>query len=489
LTTDLAVHPLRAKLEELRSAVIDEGEEIYARWEPRIERSAFVPSARNLARYIALRRRDLRGLQRELMSLGLSSLGRCEARVLENIDSVLCTVAELDHAGGQGPSRPSAKQFFDGYDRLRRQTQAALGPARRKREVRIMVTLPSDAASDDWLARALIERGMDVARINCAHDDPEAWRAMSDNVRRAADELRRPCRICMDICGPRARTARVSEPDGRRLQIGDQLWLRRAGVRPEAVAARVQFECSLSEVAPQLRPGDPVWVDGGKLGAAVERVDERGALLRVTHARKKGSRLRPGKGLNFPDTPLDLDPLTPKDLRDLNVVAEIADLVGYSFVQRPGDIELLQRELAARGAPKIAIAAKVETKLATGNLPELIIQAAGRQPLAVMIARGDLAIELGYRRMAEIQEEILWLCEAAHVPVIWATEVLDGFVRDGLGARAEITDAAMAERAECVMLNKGPFVLDAVSLLDDVLSRMQAHQFKKTSQMRALRLW
>ena len=126
---------------------------------------------------------------------------------------------------------------------------------------------------------------------------------------------------------------------------------------------------------------------------------------------------------------------------------------------------------------------------AVKNLPQLIVQAAGRQPTAVMIARGDLAIEIGYRRLAEMQEEILWLCEAASVPVIWATQVLDNLVKTGIPTRAEVTDAAMAERAECVMLNKGANVVRAVEVLDDVLPRMATHQTKKTSRMRALSSW
>jgi pyruvate kinase len=141
--------------------------------------------------------------------------------------------------------------------------------------------------------------------------------------------------------------------------------------------------------------------------------------------------------------------------------------VGYSFVQSANDIKLLQQELANRMPQprEIAIVAKIETPQAVSNLPELIVQAAGQQPFAVMIARGDLAMPtagyayaIGYQRLAEMQEEILWLCEAAHIPVIWATQVLENLVKKGIPSRAEMTDAAMAERAECVMLNKGPFV-------------------------------
>jgi len=106
----------------------------------------------------------------------------------------------------------------------------------------------------------------------------------------------------------------------------------------------------------------------------------------------------------------------------------------------------------------------------------------------VMIARGDLGVELGFERMAEVQEEILWICEATHVPVIWATQVLESLAKKGLATRAEVTDAAMGCRAECVMLNKGSHIIQAVKTLSDILVRMQDHQAKKSSQMRPLRI-
>ena len=110
-----------------------------------------------------------------------------------------------------------------------------------------------------------------------------------------------------------------------------------------------------------------------------------------------------------------------------------------------------------------------------------------RSPIVgVMIARGDLAVECGYERLAELQEEILWLAEAAHIPVIWATQVLEGLTKTGKPSRAEVTDAAMGERAECVMLNKGPHVIKAIQMLDNILQRMQGHQQKKRALLRRL---
>src|SRR5262245_30654127 len=119
----------------------------------------------------------------------------------------------------------------------------------------------------------------------------------------------------------------------------------------------------------------------------------------------------------------------------------------------------------------------------------MLLEAMKAPRCAVMIARGDLAVECGYERLAEVQEEILWLCQAAHVPVIWATQVLETLAKSGLPSRAEITDAAMGERAECVMLNKGPHVLDAIHTLDGILQRMQSHQAKKNPLLRPLQAW
>ncbi len=489
LTATAASPPYR-RLRALREAVADDGRQLFEQWRPRITRQAFEPSALNLARYVALRRHELRDLQLALMPWGLSSLGRCEARVLENLDAVIATAAALA-SPGETLDRPSSEEFFRGHELLRLHTEAALGPAPASRIGRIMVTLPTEAATEYPLVRDLVARGMDVARINCAHDDADAWAAMVAHVRRARAGAGRACRVCMDISGPRSRTGAVAvAADPGRLHVGDRV-LMTATPAPPRTDVPAWFECSLAQAVEQVQPGQGVWIDEGKLGALVERKVDRGALLRVTQARAKGERLKADKGLNFPDTELQVDPLTEKDLRDLDVVARHADMVGYSFVQRASDIALLQRELAARAErlEQIALVAKIETQLAIRNLPELIVQGAGSQPMAVMIARGDLAVEVGPRRLGELQEEILWLCEAAHVPVIWATQVLDKFVHRGVQNRAEITDAAMAGRAECVLLNKGPYAADAITLLDEVLAAMEGHQYKKASRMRALRAW
>lgn len=237
--------------------------------------------------------------------------------------------------------------------------------------------------------------------------------------------------------------------------------------------------------------GDHVYYDDGKLGCVVEEVDAAGLVVRIEHGPEKGAKLKPEKGLNFPDADLGIAALTDKDRRDLRFIARHADGVQYSFVQSADDVRQLQAALSElrEDWQKLALVLKIETIRAIDNLPEIIAHAASQQPTAIMIARGDLAVEIGFARMAEMQEEMLWLAEAAHIPVIWATQVLENLVKKGRPSRGEMTDAAMAARAECVMLNKGPHLLEAIEVLETLLGRMGEHQHKKTAQLRALQSW
>ena len=180
--------------------------------------------------------------------------------------------------------------------------------------------------------------------------------------------------------------------------------------------------------------------------------------------------------------------MTDKDRADLAFIAVHADMVALSFANTVDDVRALRTLLAPFGDRQPAVVLKIETKRGFENLPAMMLEAMKAPRCGVMIARGDLAVECGFERLAEVQEEILWICEAAHVPVIWATQVLESLAKDGQPSRAEITDAAMAERAECVMLNKGPHILRAVQVLDDILRRMQFHQTKKRAMLRELQL-
>lgn len=488
---------LLESIQVLRRAVAREGSAAYQAWRPRLRRPEVAAGMLNLAHYLALRHRDLRPLQDQLMRHGLSSLGRLEGRVLVALESVEGALGAIVGGTSPDPHRwpPGERRFLRGQRRLRANTAALFGTAWSRRETRILVTLPSEAAQDPGYVLALARRGADAVRINCAHDDATAWIAMAGHARAAGRACGRTLSVLMDIAGPKLRTGAVYHPKGeKRLHVGEQLLLVPS---EDALAARgdVPFRavCHPAGVLNRLGPGAEVALDDGKLGGLVEeRRPDGSVLVRVRHTSVKGFKLRSEKGLNFPGVELGLEPLSAKDLADLDVIAVHADLVGHSFVQDADDVARLQMALAARqppGARPLGLIAKIETVRAIRALPDIIAQAAGRQPFGVMIARGDLAVEIGFARLAEMQEEILWVCEAAHVPVVWATQVLEEMVKSGLPTRGEMTDAAMSGRAECVMLNKGPNVGDAIDALDGLLLRMAEHQTKKISTLRALHSW
>jgi pyruvate kinase len=606
------IDELIGELSELRSSVIlleDECREHLAELTP-----ACVASARNLLHYLALRSHDIRRLQEQLAPLGLSSLGRAEPCVLANLYAVERLLHGIRRQPHAPDDHPDLIDLAEGKALLQRRTEQLLGSKPQHRSVRIMVTMPEQAAHNYRLVHDALVEGMDCMRINCAHDDAGCWAAMVAHLRRAEKETGKRCRILMDVAGPKLRTGplepgpqvvkwrpqrdrlgRVKAPariwlapaenvcippapadatlpvlgkwldrvgggdqitmrdargskrtlrvveevgpcrwaecaqtayviPGSRLRLrkrhpavgaeegvvgelpalnmplvlhrGDSLILtadlepgrpaRRAENGSVSEPARIGFTCP--EVLRDMCPGQRIWFDDGKIGGVVREVASDHVLVDVNYASAKGSKLGADKGINLPDTEIHLPALTQQDLSNLGFIAAHADLVGFSFVRSAVGVTELQEQLKQRGGERLGIVLKIETPRAFERLPELLLAALRSPSVGVMIARGDLAVECGYERLAELQEEILWICEAAHVPVIWATQVLETLAKEGMPSRAEITDAAMGERAECVMLNKGPHILEAVRVLDNILQRMEGHQSKKRAMLRRLHL-
>ncbi len=477
------------QLSEIHAELVQAAE----RWEPWVHerQSDRDASARNLLQYLALRRHDLRELQLPLISLGLSSLGRSEGHVQVSVEAVLAALTAL--GGSPQPARPSgpaAIGFTASRDLLTARTRALLGRQPRKRPTRIMVTMPSEAASNPRLVAEMLHAGMHCARINCAHDTPAEWSAMVTNLRLAEAETGNGIRVQVDLPGPKLRTGPLAPRPAHdrkgqylRLERGDQLRLTRedAAAEPSHDADIPTVACATREIFAVTSPGHTIWFDDGKLGARVDAASADSILLRITHAPPKGAKLRPGRGINLPDAALPVDILDPSHSGDaLAFATRAADIVGLSFVSHAREVQGIDDYLNAQGRPAVGVVLKIETRRAFEQLPGLLLAALGtNRPAGVMIARGDLAVECGFERLAEVQEEILWLCAAAHTPVIWATQVLDGLAKTGRPSRAEITDAAMSGRAECVMLNKGPEIAGAITALDDILRRMARHHRKK----------
>ena len=577
-------------------------------------------SAKNLVHYVALRQQDLRDLQGQLSKRGLSSLGRSESCVMESLLQVSERAHESLALRGNEVARRQLARLEKRRDAisweaanttLHRNTHEVLGPKPAGRHIYIMVTAPcAKEAERAWMVK-MLNAGMNVLRINCAHEGEREWRQTIRALRAARSDTGRKCRVLMDLAGPKIRTgpiastrkiatwkpakdelgrvvaparvvigrasahtgsgasclvrmrdeafAKVREGDElryrdargkkRRLEIreverdalvglstaraylidevrarlyrdgarvgkvtlevgqvegasidvekGDPLVLTRCGEgrpprrnraggleRPGVIAS------TLPAALDHLAVGHRVLFDDGRIETVVVRKQNGGEdyLLRVLRTPKGRTKLRAEKGINLPDTRTMVPSMTAEDRRALGFVARHADAVSLSFVRRPQDVRALHTALDRLERPSLGVVLKIETRAGFENLPALLLEGLRRPPLAVMIARGDLAVEVGFERLAELQEEILWLCEAAHVPAIWATQVLDTLARTGVPSRAEVTDAAAGVAAECVMLNKGPFVDEAVRTLSDILSRMEQHHYKKRSLFRKLRV-
>jgi pyruvate kinase len=574
----------------------------------------FRGSAHNLAHYLALRAHELRPLQEKLAWVGVSSLGRSETHALANLDKVLGILHCLTGQGWLDKSKDEPVGSMSGPRLLHEHASELLGECPSGRSTRIMVTLPSTAANNIDIVQELVAAGMDIARINCAHDCAEDWAAMAKNVRGAAAATGRSVHILMDLGGPKIRTGELTPRpavlrmrpqrdeygrpyrpyrvgikstlqaqampdvdgcigvDGKwlaHLEVGSQIdfsdargakrhllvikvtdlgviaeslqtayatpetlltihgshgkkWastlacqieqlpgmlllrrgdLIRVTASPSDEALRLADElsdeqcasphvaCTSPEVIQQVQVGERIWFDDGKIGGVIRRIASGWLEVQITQARDAGEKLSGDKGINLPDSTLNLPALTGKDLDDLNAVARDADMVGLSFVHKADDVYALREHLERLGRSDIGIVLKIETIAGFENLPQLMLAAMASGSAGVMIARGDLAVECGYERLAEVQEEILWCAEAAHMPVIWATQVLDTLAKTGTPSRAEVSDAGMGVRAECVMLNKGPYITQAIQMLDSILRRMVNHQDKKRTLLRALHSW
>ncbi|MFZ0158057.1 MAG: pyruvate kinase [Kineosporiaceae bacterium] len=599
---DALIDQLDDLLESLQRAETDHSDAI----------GAVAPAHRfgavNLVHYTAVRRHDVRALQSDLMDMGVTSLSTAEANVRAKVRAARTVLAAL--RGDPGPwDLDAINHALDhGDEILATNSDAVFGPMRPHRPTRVMLTLPSEAAQDADLVASFVDAGMDVARVNCAHDAPDAWQQMASNVRAAASRVGRQVLVSMDLPGPKLRTGPIApgpwvgrarrtkdasghviaparlwltpldpstspppavapaahpmlavhvdpawlaarrvgdtitlrdtrnhrrsfivsqvhpggvSAEGRRnayvtngeklycngeatiaegipplanrlsLASGDRLVLTTdlTAVEPPVIGQDATIGCTLPQAITAMRPDDAVLFDDGAITAVVESTTRDTATLVITRTKPGGQRLGAEKGINLPDTVLPLPALTPEDVAYLPFIAEHADMVAVSFIRTAADVEHVLAHLIAADGEHLGLVLKIETRQGFENLPSILLAAMQHPRLAVMIARGDLAVEVGFERLAEIPRQILALCEAAHVPAIWATQVLETLAKTGQPSRAEITDAAAAQRADAVMLNKGPHILEAITTLDDILTRMDPVQHKSRTLLRHIHSW
>ena len=560
-------------------------------------------SAKNLIDFLAFRNHPIDEIQQNLEDLGISTLSMGERHILSNIDAVINNLKKIID-GNYEYQDIQKEKFREGVNFQNLNSTALLGPSIPDRITRIMVTLPIDAAFDYNLVLALLNSDINCFRINCAHDGPEYWKKMVDNIEKAKVETGKDCRICMDLSGPKFRTGHMragpkvirlkpekndygivvnpvkfwiapenNPPEdnsisflpvdeswysllkkgsiiqlvdarGKKrkikiidesytgkwattndttyirtgtklhllgksksekiktvvgelipleekilLRIGDQLVIHKKDTpgRPArinddgTVKKPAHISCALNEIFTDTKPGEPALLDDGKIEGFIEEIKNDKLIIRITWANDTGSTLRADKGINLPESELKLRGLTEKDREDLKFITKYADVVNVSFVNTSEDVEDIKNVLKELNAPHLGVILKIETQQGFKNLPKIILNAMEHFPIGVMIARGDLAVEVGWQRLAEVQEEILKICAAAHIPDIWATQVLETLAKKGRPSRAEITDAAMAQRADCIMLNKGPHIISAIKMLDNIIRIMQNSKRSKNS--------
>lgn len=561
----------------------------------------YLKSAQNLVHYATFRTFDLRTTQKKLKNMGLTRLAKAEGHLMGSLLKTRFILYRLLDSQAVEISK-TGPYIKNGKRLLANHTKELLGYRSKGRRVRIMVTQPTASAYDYQMVHEMVQHGMNCARINCAHDHPEVWEKIIQNVKRASKAFGKNVKIAMDLAGPKIRTGSItpgpkirkfspernesgnivrpavlvlipeiqqdSEPNAlpvgydwlKKLALGDKLRVtdtrnkvrkfRVVEINEERVllhcnktsyiatgavihCANRELEngiigalppiersillhtddlltitktnspgkpavfdetgnriekpsiaCQLPEVFNKIKEGEAILFDDGKIEGCIEAIFPDYFEVRITRANEKGSKLKAEKGMNFPTTDLGISGLTAKDKIDLEFVAKHADLVNFSFVNSKEDVEELLVELKKWDVlNKLDIILKIETRFAFDNLIEILLTAMKVKNIGVMIARGDLAVETGWDTIGKVQEEILAICGAAHVPVVWATQVLESFAKKGLPSRAEITDATASLKAECVMLNKGPYINEVLQLLDKILSRMERFHEKNETML------
>ena len=453
----------------------------------------FKISGTNLIHYLVLRSNEIRHLQEFLHQQGLSSLTNLESHTLFQVQNVLGWL----NGASNGTKHKSICDFETATRLQEKHALQLLGEFPVQERPHIMVTFSTEMINDRKLVEEMLKEGMSVARINCAHDTSDDWMKMITVLRKAIAKTGKTCKIYMDIAGPKIRIKSIEaikSKENAELPVWEGKELILTGPGKSSIQSEKKGKKNRDiiiiepkELISMMHVGERIFFDDGKFEAKVIKAGKDYVLVRITRISAKNHFLKPERGINLPDSELTLATLTKEDKINIPFICQHADMVGYSFVSNTEDIDLLRAEIKKYAIKrKPAIVLKIERLAAIQHLPALLLNGMKDEALGVMIARGDLAVEIGFERLSEIQEEILWICEAAHVPVIWATQVLETLNKTGFATRSEITDAANSVKSECVMLNKGKYIVKTIQTLDDVLTRQTGHLDKKRYIMRPL---
>ncbi len=335
---------------------------------------------------------------------------------------------------------------------------------RRNRNAKIVATIGPASASRDQI-RTLFEAGVDVFRLNFSHGSHEDHAERHGFIRDLEKSSGRPIGILQDLQGPKIRVGTLRD-DGFEIADGQTVRFVRHGETGDAQSIPLPHE----EVFEAILPGHHMMIDDGRLRVEVTGLTGDSIEARVI----TGGRLSNRKGVNLPDTVLELSPLTDKDRRDLEFGKKIGvDYVALSFVQRPSDV-IEGRSLIGDG---VGLLSKIEKPSAFDKIADIVALSD-----AIMVARGDLGVEIPPEEVPGRQKELIKLCRLAGKPVIIATQMLDSMVSAPAPTRAEASDVATAiyEGADAVMLSAesaaGQYPVEAVAMMDRIITRTEQHQ-------------
>jgi pyruvate kinase len=340
------------------------------------------------------------------------------------------------------------------------------------RRTKIVATV-GPATSDPDAMHALLAAGADVVRLNAAHGSADVHAQRATQARAAASALGRSVGVLVDLPGPKMRTGPVTD-DEITLGTGNEITLTSAAV----IGDEHQVSTTLPALAQWVGPGDEIYLADGAIVLRVERVTDGDVACEIV----RGGTLRSRKGMHVPRAEAHVESFTETDASALKMAIAIkADFVGLSFVRRPEDIEVVRGRLPKRGH-RPQLVAKIETAVALDHLPGIVGAAD-----AVMVARGDLGIQVPARRVPLIQKEIIRYCNMAGTPVITATQMLESMTRSPLPTRAEVNDVANAvlDGTDALMLSEetavGEYPADTVRMMSDVAEAAEAWPHTRTT--------
>ncbi|MEM6595038.1 MAG: pyruvate kinase [Pseudomonadota bacterium] len=334
---------------------------------------------------------------------------------------------------------------------------------RRLRKVKIVATL-GPASNDYDMIKALFEAGADVFRLNMSHGDHEEIRARHQIIRQIEKDTGRPIAILADLQGPKLRVGVFAEEDGHELEVGAPFRLD----LDEAPGDATRVQLPHREIFDALEPGASLLVNDGKVRLKVKDCGADYANCEVT----VGGVISNRKGVNVPDVVLPLAALSKKDRKDLEFVCQLGvDWLALSFVQRAADVE----EARALADGRAALLSKIEKPAAVKSFDEILAVSDG-----IMVARGDLGVELPVQNVPPIQKRLVRKCRAVAKPVIVATQMLESMIDSPMPTRAEVSDVATAiyEGTDAIMLSAesaaGSFPIEAVTTMNNVAIEVES---------------